>query len=419
MEDHERFYEGCNREGPLRCIFLCEFHHVAGPKIACQVPENYISKDFFDAVSVYIIPKAQLQRSTITVVLYDLKVLGFPVRIDNKKYARNAYHYNLCFVCDAWARTVQYEPVVKKLADYLMAMEVENHFLSKYNQKAGDHGRLVRMLRQILHDLNTHRMCTLTEGTTTTHLKVIRISRDPEPVEDHHVPIFIQDQNTFRSEQWDLTTNQVLPYIDGFNHVAKIAAEADVENNLVKACVQNLVYYGVVTLVPIFQYSNVYAATPKLKLLAEDADLQERCLKFVSRSVRQLPLFRDVFRMYAGMNVGTTIRDLCIRFSPHPRQINERKLVQFGVLEGLIRRIHKFPVHILASECSSSASSLSQTRSQQYQPYQQRQEERPQHIPMVFTGVSCEDEICCSLGISTLQLEEELDQDPGIAVIWK
>jgi len=33
---------------------------------------------------------------------------------------------------------------------------------------------------------------------------------------------------------------QVLPYIDGFNHVAKIAAEADVENNLVKACVQNL-----------------------------------------------------------------------------------------------------------------------------------------------------------------------------------
>jgi hypothetical protein len=34
---------------------------------------------------------------------------------------------------------------------------------------------------------------------------------------------------------------QVLPYIDGFNHIARIAAEADVENNLVKACVQNLV----------------------------------------------------------------------------------------------------------------------------------------------------------------------------------
>lgn len=48
------------------------------------------------------------------------KILGFPVRIDDKKYARNAYYFNLCFVCDAWARTVQYESVVRKLSDYLV-----------------------------------------------------------------------------------------------------------------------------------------------------------------------------------------------------------------------------------------------------------------------------------------------------------
>lgn len=40
--------------------------------------------------------------------------------------------------------------------------------------------------------------------------------------------------------QTDLNS-QVLPYIDGLNHVAKIASEADVENNLVKSCLQNLV----------------------------------------------------------------------------------------------------------------------------------------------------------------------------------
>lgn len=83
------------QEDPIRCIFFAEFHHIAGPKITCQVrlgyvcivrmqmikrsvfvtagnyvilqvPDNYISKDIFDNVSVYIIPKAQLQRSTIT-----------------------------------------------------------------------------------------------------------------------------------------------------------------------------------------------------------------------------------------------------------------------------------------------------------------------------------------------------------------
>lgn len=32
-----RYYEGCGRQGPIRCIFLGEFHPVAGPKISCQV----------------------------------------------------------------------------------------------------------------------------------------------------------------------------------------------------------------------------------------------------------------------------------------------------------------------------------------------------------------------------------------------
>lgn len=33
---------------------------------------------------------------------------------------------------------------------------------------------------------------------------------------------------------------QVLPYIDGFNPTCRIAVEADVEINLVKSCLQNL-----------------------------------------------------------------------------------------------------------------------------------------------------------------------------------
>jgi hypothetical protein len=37
MEEEGHYFEGCGREGPLRCIFLCEFHPTAGPKITCQV----------------------------------------------------------------------------------------------------------------------------------------------------------------------------------------------------------------------------------------------------------------------------------------------------------------------------------------------------------------------------------------------
>lgn len=37
MADRGGDGEGCGLEGLLRCIFLCEFHPTAGPKITCQV----------------------------------------------------------------------------------------------------------------------------------------------------------------------------------------------------------------------------------------------------------------------------------------------------------------------------------------------------------------------------------------------
>lgn len=100
-------------------------------------------------------------------------------------------------------------------------------------------------------------------------------------------------------------------------------------------------YYGVVSMIHIFQYSNVYATTPKIRRLAEDRRLQDECVRYVARYIRQPPTVRDVFRMYCCMTRGTTVRDLCIRLSPHTLRINERRLVQFGLLEGFIRRIHK------------------------------------------------------------------------------
>lgn len=32
--------EDKGQEGPIRCIFFSEFHHIAGPKITCQVSKT-------------------------------------------------------------------------------------------------------------------------------------------------------------------------------------------------------------------------------------------------------------------------------------------------------------------------------------------------------------------------------------------
>ena len=68
-------FEGCGEKGLLRSIFFAEFHPVAGPMIRCQAPskgvdgsaKDIVTKEMFEAVSCFIIPKPQLDRTPMTV----------------------------------------------------------------------------------------------------------------------------------------------------------------------------------------------------------------------------------------------------------------------------------------------------------------------------------------------------------------
>lgn len=47
------------------------------------------------------------------------------------------------------------------------------------------------------------------EGSASTHLKVIHQRRGPPLVQDHQVPVFLESPDSFQTDQWDLTTQQV------------------------------------------------------------------------------------------------------------------------------------------------------------------------------------------------------------------
>ncbi|XP_016924133.2 GATOR complex protein NPRL2 [Drosophila suzukii] len=376
-------------EGKIRCIFLSEFHATAGCKISCQVPDNYISKDVFDAINVYIIPKQHLQRCILTVNAMDVKIVGYPVGIqDQQKYARNAFLFNLCFVCDSRARSVQYEPVVKKLSEYLIMMEEESCFLSREDDKR----RLQNIFETVLRDLNERKVATIVEGDNTIYLKIVMHKPDPPPVKDHMVPLLLANLRDAPLDNWDLTTQQILPYINGINHVARIAAEADVETDLVKSCIQNLVYYGVVQLLPILKYSNVYM-TQNLKHLIQSASLSGACRKYVAlRPDKTLPSVQRIFQFYASMTHGVTLRAICQRLGPQHHNIDERRMVIFGLQHRFIRCIHKYPVF------TGSV---------------------PSGRQKMYTGLISFDEICCKTGLSPSTIERDIEKDTNVTVIWK
>ncbi|KAE8611944.1 hypothetical protein XENTR_v10012646 [Xenopus tropicalis] len=373
----------------IECIFFSEFHPTHGTKITYQVPEEYIFRELFDSVHVYIITKHELQNKLITVTAMDKKLIGCPVCIENKKYSRNALLFNLGFVCDARAKTCALEPIVKKLAGYLTTLELETGFISNEDSKQ----RLVPIMNILLEGLNSTGECSLPiDESNTMHLKVIEPRVSPPTAQEYDVPVFIEEKEDFNNLQWDLTTQQILPYIDGFRHIQKISAEADVELNLVRIAIQNLMYYGVVTLVSIFQYSNVYCTTPRVHELIHDKALQEECLNYVSKPGLKRPSLRDVFQLYCGLSPGTTVRDLIARYTQQLQRVDERKLIQFGLIKKLIRRLQKYPVKVSRDERSPAR---------------------------LYTGSHSYDEICCKTGMSYRELDERLDSDPNIIVCLK
>ena len=76
------------------------------------------------------------------------------------------------------------------------------------------------------------------------------------------------------SAEWDLALQQIIPSIDGVNYVRRIALQSNVQVDLVKNCMRQLLYYDCIVMIDIFQYSNIYATTPQLNRLARDDDLQ-------------------------------------------------------------------------------------------------------------------------------------------------
>ncbi|XP_056020972.1 GATOR complex protein NPRL2-like isoform X2 [Ostrea edulis] len=359
-----------------------------------MVPREIISKAHFDIIHNYIIPKPEFQGRLITVNALGYKIVGCPVYIGDTKYQRNALMFNLCFVFGQSVDTSNHEPVVKKLASYLTQIELESGFLS--SKKSQEH--IPVFMEKVLHLLNKYGCCSIPVGESiTVHLKVPVNIVEPLPVQDHAVPIIIRDR-LMQHNEWDLTTQQVLPYIDGFNPTCRIAVEADVEINLVKSCLQNLLHYNIIKIIPVFQYSNMYTVTSDIKKLFSDVHLQEQCMHFVAIKGRTLPRLRDILTLYTSMTHGVTVKDLCCRYNPHGLKIDEKKLIQFGVVKNLIRVLRKFPIKV---------------------PSNIDPDPRLRSLYPMFDGLRCYDEICCKVGIGQADLEDRIENDPSVTVCVK
>uniref|UniRef100_A0A914IEF7 Nitrogen permease regulator 2-like protein n=1 Tax=Globodera rostochiensis TaxID=31243 RepID=A0A914IEF7_GLORO len=369
-DEHQQQQQRCSRhffsqEPPkLHAIIYAEFDNDIGRVVRFQVPDEIFDKQRFDTISSAIIPSEEMRDRMIKINMYDFKITGHPVGIKDKKYQREVFIFNLCFVVAASEEddtddSIYYEPLVQKCAEYLVELEQERCFLSEEKH------RLPALMREIFDGLNQKGecVCPITDQTTIyLRLCPAFLCREPppHPLSPFLVPIFTRLPPPISRgalNRMDVLSQKICPQIDGVRCIKDIACAVQIDTDLVGRCVRNLCFHGCVALLPQFLYSNCYVPTERLRHFFDSPQIVEKCRNFVRLRHDSPPvLFSDVARLYLGLKTGSPLGEWLLRMRPRQLHVDERKLVQFGLFYGILRKQHIYPVAIRRDDGTKIAS---------------------------------------------------------------
>ncbi|KAI5850680.1 nitrogen permease regulator 2 [Tricharina praecox] len=344
----------------IKSIFFAIFHPDKGPQVLHQVPDGSITPSpppsnepppliDFEHVSSHIIPKQELCDRLVTICTNKYRLLGYPVCLEDRRYERNEFIFNFAIVLDENAEFSTYKSVVRKLAKLFKALEEQSGWLSNEVTRAG----VYALIEQVLEDLNNYSECMIPiNDSNTINIKLFPTYAPPPPVKAWHVPVSTVQLELLMDATWDLTMQKIVPHIDGINSVRRIGELADADYNLTKKAISHLLYYGCITLVDIFAFSAIYAVTADISSLLADPQMQEECINYIRSSDSAKIAFEDVFTLYCSLSQGVTLKKWLMENFQKMRAIDMRRFIGFGVVKGIIYRVHKYPVAATAAASS-------------------------------------------------------------------
>lgn len=377
----------------LQAIFYARFHTERGPSVIHQYPNRSILGSGtrlveeplvnFTDISSYIIPSHELCNRPLSIHTNGRRVLGFPVSLEDAKYERNRFTFNVCYVFgpetdkgDArGGESLSWVQIVRKTAAFFRSLEDESGLLQAEEQLDGlkcagedgypaeNVGVIYRVLRDVVEQLSEYgETCISVNDQHTLNLRLERLKAAPPNVKAWDVPLLIREPESPARWTWDLTMERVHPHIDGTKHVQRIAEDADVELRLVKKAVRELIFHERAILLDLFHFQAIYALTADFVFFAKDEEALEECGFYVfnpsgshaSRSKQRQPAppsHHDIISLYMRLTPGLSMHDFCLTHERQLSDIDVRRLITFGVIKGFVRRIHK---HALKLDQGSS-----------------------------------------------------------------
>jgi len=140
---------------------------------------------------------------------------------------------------------------------------------------------------------------------------------------------------------------KVILQIDGIKDVRRISHDADVALDLTKIALQHLLYYDSILMLDLFLFGNIYAPTPDINDFISDVeDMQHECASYVYNGPPLPAIY--LCRLYTSLSTSRTLKEwLKMHMDQGFNILNHvdiRRFIQFGIIKGLICRVHKYAV---------------------------------------------------------------------------
>ena len=300
-----------------------------------------------------------------------------------------------------------------------------------------------------MEDLNNYAECMIPiDELNTLNIKLFPTLPSPPKVHAWHVPLFVVRIETLIDENWDLTMQRIIPFVNGVNSISRIAGLADADLKLTRKCVRHLVYYGCVLLLDVFSFHAIYAPTSEFTgMIVKDEEMQKECArycntKFCERGAmaeeavvvveeRRLtaededvwPKMWDgeaidgvgIVQLFANLRQGLTVREWYAQNAGMLTNIDLRRFVTFGVIKGFLYRVHRYAVRtgkggkVRNGELDGNNGAKRKERKKRRGSDTGEAESINERLLPFLDGTHCFDEICTELELSERELIQRLE----------
>lgn len=263
--------------------------------------------------------------------------VGLPTLLRSPKYHRNQLLFNLCFVLSTGTPSAPYEPLLRKVADTLRALELEGDLVSRGDLSSSS-SWLERLLRELHTQIKSKQECVVSiDAANTLFLKLQSPLPQAALWPEYRVPVPIVPLNQLSHQSWDLCVLRVARQIDGRRCILDLAQSAGMDVSTAQAAVRTLAVYGCVADAPLqLPLFNRYCATGLACKLRPRTRLGRACCKALQVIPSHLPL---VARLYASMTPRCSLEKHLqdAHFPLHRPPFDVHRFISFGLVNRLIR----------------------------------------------------------------------------------